>query len=777
MRWACAFLVLALPFLAGCVEEPDKPAPAEKAPAKPQADTYARDVQPFLQKYCITCHNAKKQAGGIDFTEFKDTASVVAERETWETARNRLAAREMPPKDARQPAADESAKIVAWIDREMARAIAAMPKSPGRVTLRRLNRDEYNRTIRDLVGIDFHPADDFPTDDVGHGFDNIGDVLSLPPILLEKYLNAAERIVQRIFDGEPVAPQTTKFGTNELKTTAKETEIIDVRFEKAHWLAVKGSVYAEYDVPRDGEVTFRVRVAPRNLKERDAVRLSFQVDDKEIRSMPFRSQNNNPNILETVATVKAGRHRFGVALVNPEDGDKPLRERKGVAVSGVVVIDPPLSPIRAAYDRILFGDAKDESRERARRILAEFSKRAWRRPVTRAEVERLLKLFDTARQNKESFERSVGVSLQAILVSPHFLFRVEPNRAPDRDDGSYPLNDWEIASRLSYFLWSSMPDDELFRLAEKGRLSDPAVRAAQVERMLKDPKAYALAENFAGQWLNLRVLATIQPARRDFPGFDEALRVAMRKETEMFFHAVLSENRSVLDFLDADFTFVNERLAKHYEIKGVEGQEFRRVKLGDANRGGVLTHASVLTLTSNPTRTSPVKRGKWILENILGTPPPPPPPNVPDLEESKEALAKGSLRERMEQHRANPNCATCHERMDTLGFGFENFDAIGGWRSKDGKFNIDASGTLPDGKKFSGPAELKKILKDSKAAEFRRCLTEKMLTYALGRGTELSDRATIETISQAVAADGNRLKRLVLEIVQSDAFLRRTVKK
>jgi hypothetical protein len=294
--------------------------------------------------------------------------------------------------------------------------------------------------------------------------------------------------------------------------------------------------------------------------------------------------------------------------------------------------------------------------------------------------------------------------------------------------------------------------------------------------MLHDPKAAALAQNFAGQWLNLRLLASIQPARRDFPSFDESLRIAMQQETEKFFHSVVVEDRSVLEFLDADFSFLNERLAKHYGISGISGEAFQRVMLTDGRRGGVLTHASILTLTSNPTRTSPVKRGKWILENILGTPPPPPPPDVPDLEETKEAIAKGTLRERMQQHRANPNCATCHERMDTLGFGFENFDAIGGWRSNDGKFTIDASGVLPDGKKFSGPAELKKILKSTKANEFRRCLTEKLLTYALGRGIGPGDRPTVEAISQTVAANGNRMERLVLEIVQSDAFLRRSLK-
>jgi hypothetical protein len=321
-----------------------------------------------------------------------------------------------------------------------------------------------------------------------------------------------------------------------------------------------------------------------------------------------------------------------------------------------------------------------------------------------------------------------------------------------------------------------MPDEELFKLAEQGQLRDPAVLDAQVKRMLKDPKIEALVQNFGEQWLNLRNLSSVQPARRDFPLWDDQLRSAMKTETDLFFMSIIREDRSALDFLDADYTFVNGRLARHYGIEGVSGDQFQRVKLTDHNRGGVLTQASVLTVTSNPTRTSPVKRGKWILENILGTPPPPPPPDVPELREDRESRQSGSLRERMQQHRANPNCATCHERMDTLGFGFENFDAIGGWRTTDGKFKIDASGTLPDGKSFATPAELKKLLTDQ-ADPFRRCLIEKLLTYALGRGVGPGDRAEIDRINEAVAADRNRFNRMVLEIVKGDAFRRRTIKK
>ena len=449
--------------------------------------------------------------------------------------------------------------------------------------------------------------------------------------------------------------------------------------------------------------------------------------------------------------VAAGPHRLAVALLNPSDDKVPEKERHVVRVSYFEIVEPPEPPRKPdAYAKVMIGSG--ETRDRARQVLAVFAKKAYRRPVTAAEINRLMKLYESAKQSGEPFEKAVGLALEAVLVSPHFLFRVETDRAADRPDGSYPLNDWEIAARLSYFLWSTLPDDELFRLAERGELHTPAALAAQVQRMLQDDKTSALVENFGGQWLNLRNLQTAQPAKRDFPLWDEQLRSAMRKETELFFTAVIREDRSILDFLDADFTYLNGRLARHYEIKGVEGSEFRRVKLTDRNRGGVLTQASVLTVTSNPTRTSPVKRGKWILENILGTPPPPPPPGVPELKEDKETALTGSLRQRMEQHRANPNCATCHERMDPLGFGFENFDAIGGWRTKDGQFTIDASGVLPDGKTFSGPTELKKVLLGKQAA-IPPLPDREVADVRAGPRVEAADRPAVEKISQAVAAD------------------------
>jgi hypothetical protein len=375
-----------------------------------------------------------------------------------------------------------------------------------------------------------------------------------------------------------------------------------------------------------------------------------------------------------------------------------------------------------------------------------------------------------ARQEGASFEESARVVLQAVLVSPHFLFRVERDPAPG-EDPVRTLGEFELATRMSYFLWSTMPDERLFELARSGKLRESL--EAEVRRMLADPKADALVENFAGQWLQLRNLADAQPDRKLFAGFDEGLRDAMRTETEMFFRAIVREDRSVLELIDSDWTYLNEPLARHYGIGGVRGEEFRRVSLSGTPRGGVITQASVLTVTSNPTRTSPVKRGKWILDNILGEPPPDPPPDVPQLAEGEQARLSGSLRERLEQHRANPSCAVCHRKMDALGFAMENFDGVGAWRTRDGRFEIDPSGELPGGETFRGPAELKTILRQSGRESFVRCLSEKMLTYALGRGPEPYDRCTVDRTAKALAENDYRFSTLVLEIVRSEPFQKR----
>jgi hypothetical protein len=392
------------------------------------------------------------------------------------------------------------------------------------------------------------------------------------------------------------------------------------------------------------------------------------------------------------------------------------------------------------------------------------------------DIDRLMRLVELAEKNGDRWEKGIQLATQAVLVSPHFLFRVErdppPKKAvPNSKVLGNPVSDFELASRLSYFLWSTMPDEELFRLAEKGSLRKGNALEQQVKRMLTDNKSRALVDNFFGQWLQLRNLATVTPDPVRFPAFDDKLRAAMRQETEMVLETVLREDRSILDLLDGRFTFLNERLTKHYGIPGVKGAEFQRVQL-PPERGGVLTHASILTLTSNPTRTSPVKRGKWVLETILNTPPPPPPPDAGELREDKQSELTGSLRQRMELHRAKAICASCHQRMDPIGFGLENFDGIGAWRERDGKFPIDPAGVLPGGQKFNGPGELRAILLQ-KAGAYRRCLAEKMLTYALGRGLEYYDKCVVDDITATVARNQDRFSSLILAVVQSEPFLYR----
>jgi hypothetical protein len=613
--------------------------PAEKTSATPQQPegktAFSREVPPLLLEYCVTCHGGTKPRGQLPLDQLAQKPDFAKNIVAWEKVLTVLRGGDMPPPGRKRPEPAVFQRAAAAIDAELERTYARLPRDPGRVTIRRLNRVEYRNTIRDLMGVDYPATEELPSDDVGYGFDNIADVLSLAPVHLEKYLAAAEKIVSEVF--------------------------LDVK--------------------------------------------------RRERFLSWRGDARNP-------------------------------------------------------------------REAARRILTEFARRAYRRLVSPQEVERLLQLVDKARQDGDGPEEALQVAFKAVLVSPHFLFRIERDPAPDEKrplplpaeryvPGVYPISEYELATRLAYFLWSSMPDEELFQVADKGQLRQNL--DAQVKRMLQSPKSRALVENFAGQWLQLRNLSSIMIDPKLFPRYDAFMRESMQRETEMYFEYILREDRSILEFLDSDYTFLNERLARHYGIEGVQGLEMRLVKLPDRRRGGILTHASILTVTSNPTRTSPVKRGKFILENILGTPPPPPPPDVPELDNDKNAVLTGSLRQRMEKHRENPGCAVCHVKMDALGFGLENFDAIGAWRTKDGSFEIDPSGTLPDGTTFRNPAELRQALLQQ-ADQFRRCLAEKLLTYALGRGLEPTDNVFLREIVAQTKQGGDRFSALILAIVHSDPF-------
>lgn len=753
-----------------------KSAAAKQTKSPQTAPTkFTTDVAPLVSKFCVGCHGAKDPAAGISLAAFSDAASALKARDIWERVARNVGDSHMPPEGMPKPTDAERARLVAAVN-GMLGANDCNLHDPGRVTMRRLNRTEYNNTIRDLFGMDLHPADAFPNDDVGYGFDNIGDVLSLSPLLMEKYLAAAEKITQTAI----LTPETT---------------IAPITIPASSLAGVKGTevqgngcmLFSEAEIGKDlpfpstGQYTIRVHAYGQQAGPEPA-KMAIRLDGHDIQKVDVTAEENAPGTYAVRLPVTAGNHRLAVAFLNdyynPMDPD-PKRRDRNLYVDSLEVHSPrpTTANLSGAQKRIFFVHPTTPASRAAcaRRILAAFARRAYRRPATAQEVDRLTRYALLAMKDGASFERGIQFGLQAILVSPNFLFRVESNPASIHkvtNKTGLPLNDYELASRLSYFLWSTMPDDELFALAAKGTLQQPAVLIAQVRRMLKDPKADALAANFAGQWLQLRKLNNVFPDKRRFPDFNNAMRDSMRRETELFFSAIVREDRSVLDFLDGKYTYVNGPLAKHYGIPNVEGDQFRRVALTDDARGGILTQASVLTVTSNPTRTSPVKRGKWVMEQLLNSPIPPPPPGVGNLPDDKKQPLVGTLRQRMEQHRANPACAACHARMDPIGFGLENFDAVGGWRDKDGDAKIDASGVLPDGKTFRGPAELRAILL-SKKEQFVRCLTEKMLTYALGRGVETTDNCNVNAMAATVAKHDYKFSSLIVAIVESDPFRKR----
>jgi mono/diheme cytochrome c family protein len=739
---------------------------------------YSTQILPVLAKHCVSCHGPTKPKAGLNLAAYTTEAAVLKDIKVWSKVLENVEGGSMPPDDSPKLSDGESVAFVSFLQSLISKANCKTNPDPGRVTLRRLNREEYNNTIRDLVGVNFRPADDFPSDDVGYGFDNIGDVLTLPPLLMEKYLAAAESIVDlAILSGDEPRGPTRRFKAENIAKSGG-----GVHGESGFWLmSTNAEVGVDNVFPKGGNYIFRVKVFGQRAGK-DLPKLEFLIDGKTARSFDVNAEEDAPEIIEAKVKITKA-HRFAAAFTNdawyPDFPDASKRDRN-LAIDWIEVVGPLYSlpnDLPESHRKIIFHRPTHlNRREVAREILQKFATRAFRRPVTAAELDRLVGLYDLALKNGDGFEKGIQLAIEAVLVSPHFLFRVEPETRPG---APRTLTDLELASRLSYFLWSSMPDDELLNLAIKGQLRAGKNLDLQVARMLKDPKAKEFTENFAGQWLQTRNLKQASPDRGRFGSFDEPLRQAMAREAELFFGAVVHDDRPISDFLHADYTFLNERLAKHYGIKGVTGDQFRKVTLTDKTRGGVVTMASTLTVTSNPTRTSPVKRGKWILEEILGTPPPPPPPNVADLPDDSNSDPKkkgslGTIRQRLEKHRADPNCASCHARMDPLGFALENYDAIGSWRDQDGKSPVDASGVLPGGQKFVGPVELKAVLL-TKIKPFTHCLTEKLMTYALGRGLLYEDHCVVDKMTDTVIANGGRFSTLVSAIVHSDPFQKRGV--
>jgi len=804
--------------------------PGRSAQQAPSQESFDRVIRPFIVENCVGCHGGDLKSGGLDLESMKSVASMAEQRDAWELVHEKIRSGEMPPKGMPRPTPEKVKAVTHWLELEFERADLAIRPDPGRVTARRLNRAEYNNTVRDLLGVDMRPADDFPQDDSGYGFDNIGDVLSLPPVLMEKYMTSAERIARHAV-----------FGPDKLKPTINRPRLTRGRVESTTkplldydrtGLSLPNAVHFRYRFPVTADYNLRAFLGGVRPLGSDPITIGLWIDGKLDKSLEFDPvgvasfsddvQDFGGMTKDFRSRVAAGDHWIAVTIMNLYDGLPakyagpnpatrpappppvfrpprnlpperveqirkqfearmarltPVNEARITSVEIGGPYDQLAGPSEESLAKVNVCGHRDGRHEPScgRRIVGDLARRAWRRPVNNAEVAKLTALMNEVRSSGDSFEESLVVALQAILVSPHFLFRIEQDR--QAASASHPIGQYELASRLSYFIWSSMPDEELFRAARQGTLRRPDVLEAQVRRMLRDPRSSALVDNFGGQWLELRKLESFKPDPERFPQFDEYLRMSMRRETELFFENIVRRDLSLIDFLDAKYSFLNQRLAAFYGIPGVIGPEFRQVELAaDSRRGGVLTQASVLAVSSYTTRTSPVLRGKWILENILNAPPPPPPPDVPNLDDSKVG-ATASLRQQLEEHRKNTVCASCHSRMDPLGFGLENYNAIGAWRTMDGKLPIDSSGVLPDGRTFKGPAELRRILVADRSA-FVEGLTEKLLTYALGRGLERYDKPVIKTISKGLAANDYRFSRLVLGIVNSLPFQnRRAVEK
>ena len=745
-----------------------------KLRSSPPSYDYRADIEPILIEYCFDCHGDGMDKGSIALDEYDDLDELRADRSLWEHVYNNVDGFLMPPGEKPQPSDGERDKIVAWIERDVFQLDPENP-DPGRVTIRRLNREEYNNTMRDLVGVDLRPADDFPADDTGYGFDTIGDVLSLSPALLERYFDAAGKVLDAAMVTEAPAPGVMNFEEDRFRGRERISD------GNGH-MASTAKVGVRIKPPREGSYRIEVMAGGSQAKK-IWPDMKVAVEGGPTREFTVDRGYGSPGWFGWEVSLTPEERWLDVSFTNDHYDPKakdPTQRDRNLHVMKIRVTGPlyqKVPPPSEVHRKLLAAaDPQAGESERALAIIGDFGGRAWRRPLTDDESENLLQFFQAARKER-SFESAIKLTFQAILVSPKFLFRGEVQPDPDNPDTVHPIDEYALASRLSYFLWSSMPDERLRDLAAKGQLRDNI--RAEVSRMLADEKAAELTRNFAGQWLQLRNLNLVAPDRKRFPAWNDDLKEAMRTETERFFAGIVSENRSVLEFLDSDYAWLNERLARHYGIGGVKGDNFQKVSLtGDARRqrGGVLSHASVLTITSNPTRTSAVNRGNWVLENLLGTPPPPPPDDVPALEEAAKGKGDGkplTLRQQLEKHREDVNCASCHERMDPIGFGLENFDAIGAWRDQDGGQTIDASGELYTGETFNGPAELRRLLVEQKQEAFVRCLSEAMLTYALGRGLEYYDKPAIGKIVEQVEDGDFLFHEVVMAVVESVPFQKR----
>ena len=844
-RWALVAATLAGLAVAGSLPLQAEPAPggaqaavphgaaagATPAAAAPRAGSAvpeaAGEVRALLDRYCVACHNARLRTADLALDTL-DVAHVADAPATWEHVVRRLRAGEMPPAGRRRPDAAEAHAVVAWLEAELDRAAASTP-DPGRPALHRLNRAEYANAIRDLFGLEIDVNALLPADDEHHGFDNIADVLSVSPTLIERYLAAAQRISQLAVGDAGVRALGTSYPVHGgMDQDGAMSD--DLPFGS------RGGVAVHHNFPVDGEYIIRVGLRKQEYGYVRGLgqphRLDVRVDGARVGSFTIGREWEPGQLppmgyagkfdqvygshsfpeweayalhadkgLDVRTTVTGGRHVVGISFDRRSalpEGILPLPVDRSTyshaqdemqdgnpAVSGVEIIGPfnagSVDALPSRERLFVCQPAIDPAGGEAclRTIFSTLARRAYRRPATEADVETLLAFYRDARADEGSADAGMRAAVERLLVDPEFLFRIETD-PPDAAPGTpYRISDLELASRLSFFLWSSIPDDELLDLATAGRLGEPDVLDGQIRRMLADERSHALIENFAGQWLQLRKLRNAVPDSATYTAFDENLREAMWRETELFLAHELREDRPVVNALRADYTFVNERLARHYGIPDVYGVHFRRVDYPDRRRGGLLGHASLLTITSYANRTSPVVRGVWLLENFLGTPPAPPPPDVPSLPDADGGDVPLSVRARLEQHRSNAVCASCHNKIDPLGFALEEFDAIGRWRETSGAGTpfdtgvpIDASGTLVDGTEVHGLAGLRDVIL-SREDQFLETVTEKLLTYALGRTLEPHDMPVVRRISRRTAADELTWSGLVAAVAKSTPFLMR----
>jgi hypothetical protein len=749
-----------------------------------------------LDKYCVTCHNQRLKTAGFTLDNL-DLAKVSADAQVWEKVIRKLQSGTMPPAGLPRPDSATYRSLAGWLEGQIDQG--AGPYA-GRPILHRLNRSEYANAVRDLLALDIDAASLLPPDDSAFGFDNISDALGVSPSLQEHYLDAALKIGALAVGDPKIAPGS--------ETWRIRQDLSQDQHVNGLPLGTIGGTSVRYNFPLDGEYTFQAKLYRTNLNIMRGLESPHQVEIAlDGRRIHLASLGGNADLtslfqkptdtgdavdarLRIRVPVKAGPHAVTVAFLEDPGAVEPVRLQPYVRSSvdnfdwsgsphlQSLTIAGPFDPGRAGETpsrRRIFtchpGGAITEG-ACARQILSTLARRAYRQPLTDQDVQTLLQFYQSGKRDS-GFESGVELALERILASPKFLFRIERDAADAPPGSSYRIGDFELASRLSFFLWSSIPDDELLQLASAGRLSNPAVLDRQVRRMLADPKSQALVENFAGQWLQLRNLRNVQPNTDLFPDFDDNLRQSFRRETELLFESMVQEDRGVVDLLTANYTFVNERLARHYGIPDIYGSRFRRVPVTDDARRGLLGQGSILALTSHAERTSPVVRGKWILENILGSPVPPPPPDVPPLKGNQEGQKPRTMREQMAEHRANPVCASCHKAMDSIGFAMENFDAVGAWRSQDAGNRIDATGELSDGTHVDGVVTLRQALV-SRPELFAGTMTEKLLIYALGRGLDYRDMPAARTILRDASRDNYRFSALILGVVHSTPFQMRT---